>query len=332
MTLAPTSVRAERSLHREGATMEEFQNGMLVLHASLGVGKVVAVEPTALHVFFPESEKRYAAKLRWPAAKPLLRTEGVEPNAWLEGLSSFSMDAATGRYALAENWLTHEQATAEFLAAYPGGFEDPTYLGTGEGKRERAFHWRAATAEWGKLLGDGQGERLLASSDLPELLRRIARVERHVALVPGAVEKNTFRDALDGADATPDYLEALFSVLSVPSPGRARFEKLFTAAAAVSPDPALAWPLATLLPFVAVPARHVVLWPKTTRVAAERLGCDIRFDPAPTWAAYAALRSLSAQLLGKLAGIGARDHADVEAFLHVVASTRRGPAAGRRKR
>src|SRR5690242_8164071 len=87
--------------YREEATMTDIATGTLVKHVSLGIGKVVAVEPTAVHVFFPESEKRYAAKLRWPAARPLLTKDGVESNAWLEGLTSFALDAATGRYALA---------------------------------------------------------------------------------------------------------------------------------------------------------------------------------------------------------------------------------------
>jgi hypothetical protein len=110
---------------------------MLVQHASLGVGKVVALEPTAVHVFFPDSEKRYAAKLHLPTAKTLLKSS-VEPNEWLAGLSSFALDPVTRRYALAANWITHAQAIADFRASYPRGFLDPAYVGTGTGKRERA--------------------------------------------------------------------------------------------------------------------------------------------------------------------------------------------------
>ena len=34
--------------------MSELSVGMLVQHVSLGVGKVVALEPNAVHVFFPD--------------------------------------------------------------------------------------------------------------------------------------------------------------------------------------------------------------------------------------------------------------------------------------
>ena len=63
--------------------MHEIATGTLVKHRSLGIGKVVAVEASALHVFFPESASRYAAKLRWPAVSPFLTREGFEPNTWL---------------------------------------------------------------------------------------------------------------------------------------------------------------------------------------------------------------------------------------------------------
>jgi hypothetical protein len=72
--------------------MADLENGTLVEHTKLGVGKVVAVEATAVHVFFPESDKRFAAKLGQPAARALLRTEGFQRDAWLEELSAFALD------------------------------------------------------------------------------------------------------------------------------------------------------------------------------------------------------------------------------------------------
>ena len=63
--------------------MSSLSKGALVQHASLGLGKVVAVEANAVHVFFPGSDRRQAAKLRWPLASPLLRPEGLARDAWL---------------------------------------------------------------------------------------------------------------------------------------------------------------------------------------------------------------------------------------------------------
>jgi len=306
--------------------MSDIAKGMLVQHVSLGVGKVVAVEATAVHVFFPDAEKRYAAKLRWPTAQPLLRTEGVERNAWLEGLSSFSLDPAEGRYALAASWITHDQAIADFLREYPQGFADPAYAGTGGGSRRvRAPRWRAACGEWAAAMGAGEGERLLAAGEVRELVKRALRIEKHVSLIPGTFEEGTLKEALQDPDAALGFFAALFETLAAP-PARARLEKLFAAAEALDFEPALAWPIATVFPFVADPARHVFLWPRTACAAAERLGCDLRYDPAPNWATYAALRAFSGQLLTRLQASGARDFVDVEAFLHAAAASR-GPGA-----
>lgn len=301
--------------------MSEIAKGTLVQHASLGVGKVVAVEPTALHVFFPGAEKRYAAKLRWPAAQHLLRTDGVERNAWLEGLSSFSLDPREGRYALAASFITHDQAVEQFLRAYPQGFEDPRYLGTGGGRQVRAPRWRDACAVWAEAMGDGEGPRLLAAGDVRELTRRALRLEKHLVLVPGTLDAGTLKAALEDPDAALPFFEAIFELLGAP-PARLRMEKLFAAAEALDVEPALAWPIATVFPFVADPARHVFLSPRTTCAAAERLGCDLRYDAAPNWATYAALRTFSAQLLARLQANGARDFIDVEAFLHATAASR----------
>jgi len=300
--------------------MGELTSGILVEHSSLGVGRVVAVEPDAVHVFFPESAKRFAAKLRWPLAKPMLRTEGLEPDSWLEGLSSFSMDPVTGRYALTGNWLSHDQSVAEFLARTPGGFTEGSRGG-------RPARWRAARAAWVEQMGEGRGEALLAAGNLGDLIARVLKVERLVAAVSGVVEDDALEEALADPQTAHPYFEALFELLSVPSPNRARFEKLFAATLALPAPPGVAWTLATLFPFLADPAKHVLLRPKATRAAAERLGCDIRYDPAPNWATFAALRTFAGKLLDRLKPIGARDQADVETFLHALAARR--PAAAR---
>lgn len=302
--------------------MSEIAKGMLVQHASLGIGKVVAVETTAVHVFFPGAEKRFAAKLRWPAAQPFLRTDGIERDTWLEGLSSFTLDAAEGRYALAASWLTHDQAIARFLRDYPQGFADPAYLGTDPAaRRARAPRWRAAGAEWAAAMGAGEADRLLAAGEVRELVKRTLRVEKHLAAVPGTFEEGTLAQALEDPDAALPFFAALLETLAAP-PGRARTEKLFAAAEALDVEPALAWPVATVFPFVADPARHALLWPRITCTAAEKLGRDLRYDAAPNWTTYAALRAFSTQLLARLEASGARDFVDVEVFLHATAASR----------
>jgi len=306
--------------------MSELSNGVLIHHSTLGMGKVVAVESNAVHVFFPGSEKRYAAKLRWPLAQPLITTEGLERDSWLEGLSSFSLDPGTGRYALAENWLTHDQAVAEFLARCPGGFAEAAP--DGGARPTRAARWRAARAGWIQQLGGGRGQALLAAGDVAGLTSRALKVERLLAPIAGALEEGALREALAEPGAAGAFFEALFGLLSVPAPARARFDRLFAATAGLGASPASAWPVATLFPFLADPGRHMLLRPKAARGSAERLGSNLRYDAAPNWATYAALRAFSLRLLERLKPLGARDLIDVETFLHVVSTSRAAAPRG----
>jgi hypothetical protein len=306
--------------------MADLQNGILVQHTTLGVGKIVALEPNAVHVFFPDSDKRFVAKLRLPTARPLLRTDGVERNSWLEGLSAFTFDPKVGRYALAARWITHEEAVDQFLAVYPGGFADPSYVA---GKGARAATWRAAHDRWAAAFGKGEGERLVAE-DLDELVKRIRAVDDTIAPLHPPADVGAVKEALSSDEVTRPFCAALFEVLSVPSPGRARFEKLFAAARDLPVDPAQQWLVATLFPFVASPGRQVLLRPKITFEAAARLGCDLGDDASPNWGAYGALRELSAQLLESLQPNGAKDFVDVEAFLYVTATSKRRQARSER--
>jgi hypothetical protein len=307
--------------------MADLQNGILVQHATLGVGKIVALEANAVHVFFPDSDKRFAAKLRLPTARPLLRTEGFEPNAWLEGLTAFALDPKLGRYALAASWLTHDEALEQFRAVYPGGFADPGYVA---GKGGRGACWRAAHDKWSEVFGKGESERLLDEGDLDEVVKRALQVEKAVAALHPPADAGAVKEALSVAESTRPFCAALFDVLSVPSPGRARFDRLFAAARGLPVDAAQQWLVATLFPFIASPGRHVLVRPKITCEAAARLGCDVGDDGVPNWQTYAAVRALSTQLAERLKPDGATDFVDVEAFLHVTATTKRRAARSTR--
>jgi len=98
--LAPTSVQLERSPSANGANVHELAKGMVVRHATLGLGRVVALEPTAIHVFFVEGERREAAKLRLPAARVFLSHAPEAMDERLQGLAAFAFDPDSGRWAL----------------------------------------------------------------------------------------------------------------------------------------------------------------------------------------------------------------------------------------
>lgn len=79
--------------------MQEFSKGMVVRHATLGIGRIVALEPTAVHVFFLEGERREASKLRLPAATVFLVPDPDARDERLDQLPAFALDPQSGRYA-----------------------------------------------------------------------------------------------------------------------------------------------------------------------------------------------------------------------------------------
>ena len=299
--------------------MTDLENGMLVNHPSLGLGKVVAMETKTVHVFFASSDERFATKLRLPMALPLLSLAG-SPNAWLSSLSGFALDAKTGRYALAGAWLPHGEAVARFLEVFPKGFADPKFLGDGTDRRERVLRWRRAHDTFEETLGGGKGQEMLAAGDVGGLAERALRAERQVRPLARATEKAAFEDALRNPDAARGYFAALFDLLAAPGPEQSRFEALAAAAAAMTPGaaPESGWPIATLMPFVARPDIHMILRPRFACEVAQRLGLELAYAAEPNWSTYSALLRSAGALLDKLRSLGARDHVDVEAFMHVV--------------
>jgi hypothetical protein len=297
-----------------------LESGMLVQHASLGLGKVVAVEPTAVHVVFLTQGARVATKLRLPMALPFLGPP-ANSNAWLSGLSGFTLDAKTGRYGRTTTWLSHSDAVALFTEVFPLAFEDPTYVAPEKGRGDRASRWRRAHAAFVVAFGDGQGERLLATGDVAGLVERTIKIERIVSPILRDAGKTPFEAGRNEPTLARGFFAALFDLLSADAPDRARFEALAASVAALAPGGApteSGWPVVTLLPFVARPDVHMLLRPHFVCDSAQRLGLELVYEAAPNWATYASLLDATQQLFEKLRPLGARDHVDVEAFMYMV--------------
>jgi hypothetical protein len=305
-----------------------LENGILVQHASLGLGKVVAVEPKAVHVVFAAHDARVATKLRLPMALSFLGPP-ASTNAWLSALTGFELDAATGRYGRTTTWLSHADAVARFTEAFPRAFEDPAYLAPEKGRRDRAARWRRAQQAWAEAFGEGRGEQLLAAGDVAALVARTEKIERIAATVVRDAGRTPFEAARHDPALARAFFAALFDLVSAATPTRAAFEALAAAAAALGPvtTPEAAWPIVTLLPFLARPEVHMLLRPHFACDAAQRLGLELAYDVAPNWATYDSLLASTRHLLERLRPLGARDHVDVEAFMHAVLAAPARPKA-----
>ncbi|HTP25598.1 MAG TPA: hypothetical protein VMK12_08065, partial [Anaeromyxobacteraceae bacterium] len=83
----------------KGATVAQLATGMVVRHSTLGIGRVVASQKTAIHVFFAGAERREAAKLWLGVAEPFLQPDPDARDERLDDLPRFVLDPHTGRYS-----------------------------------------------------------------------------------------------------------------------------------------------------------------------------------------------------------------------------------------
>jgi hypothetical protein len=279
-------------------------------------------------VVFATQDARFATKLRLPMALSFL-TPSSSPNAWLSGLSGFALDEKSGRYGRTATWLSHADAVARFTEIFPLAFADPAYLAAEKGRGDRACRWRRAHLAYVETLGNGQGERLLEAGDVAGLTARAVDVERLVRTLHRDADKAAFEAGLADATAARGFFAALFELLAADAPDRARFEALAAAVAALAPGAAResGWPVVTLLPFIARPDVHMLLRPHFACDVAQRLGMDLSYAAEPGWDTYASLLASTDRLLEKLRPLGARDHVDVEAFMHFATAKPARPKA-----
>ncbi|MFO0585497.1 MAG: hypothetical protein U0229_24710 [Anaeromyxobacter sp.] len=296
----------------------ELKSGLLVKHASLGLGKVVAVDKDAVHVVFADGDPRQATKLRLPMALSFF-TPAPAANPWLSGLTGFALDEKSGRYGRAASSLSHQEAVARFTAEFPEAFRDRAYLEADGAKSDRAVRWRRASAEYAAAFGDGRGEKLLEAGQLRALLEGARKIEKHLKVQARESDREPVDAWLGDPERATAYWEALFAFAGAARPQRARFEALAAAVAELEVEEAeTGWRLVTLFPFLARPDLHVLVRPRFVREAAQRLELDVAYDAVPNWTSYASLVAASAALLEKLKPLGARDHADVEVFMQVA--------------
>lgn len=205
----------------------------------------------------------------------------------------------------------------KFLRQFPGGFRDPTYLDW-----ERDYKWDTHL-RWEEALPRGEFRRLLDAGEFAEAAARAMRVEqrsRHAMLF--SFEKMALRDALRTPGGARDFSRGLFELLHGRGPLERRFERWV---ATIDGLPrrqtrVLTWPLATVFGFIAQPDRHMFLKPNTIRAAARAYGCELCYQPRPSWDVYAGLLEFCAAVRRDLADLRPRDMIDIQSFLWVQGS------------
>jgi hypothetical protein len=277
-----------------------------------GPGKVVHVKGQKVHIVFRDVPDR-KAKVMDTSIAPVRRRECQHDDV-LDNLPPVAEE--DGSFCLPVERLTVKQALGRFRDRYPQGFSDPGYLGTAK-TGERCYKW-AAHRSFVELLGHGELRRLLGE-DIPELAERAFKCVGKVNLV-SPFEQAAFRDALKDTKAAGRFFSTLAQLLDATEISQGDFEPYAEAVLDLPAERgrAATWPVATILPFLAQPERHLFLKPGITKAAAERLGFELNYRPEPNWLTYECLLRMAGIYREKIAELGPRDMIDVQSFFWVV--------------
>ena len=159
----------------------------------------------------------------------------------------------------------------------------------------------------------------MSERDYKSLAERAQKVLSGLNLL-SPYESAAFHDAMREQSALRSFFTTLLLVLDADPLTAGIFDEYVNAVSALpaARSRVATWPVATLFPYLAAPSRYMFLKPEVTKIAADSLGFDLKYDPLPNWNTYEALQRMGAIYLGLLRPFGARDFVDVQSFIWVT--------------
>jgi hypothetical protein len=209
---------------------------------------------------------------------------------------------------------TQDEAIRSFLERYPGGFTGEAFVTS-----ERDYKWHAHSL-FHRELGGMRLNELLAEGRVADVVRHALHAEQKTNLL-SVFEKARLSQALRDEAYAAAVFRGLCEVLATKQPEEKSFSRYLDAVLNLPARPGqrtATWPIATILPFLADPERHLFLKPLATRAAAERLHFDLQYHATPSWKTYGRALQLASDLHAQLAEHGCRDLIDVQSFVWVM--------------
>jgi hypothetical protein len=194
-------------------------------------------------------------------------------------------------------------ARARFLHFFPNGFQSNEYAVSERNYKVAAKSKLDATAPLEKAVtGAGYGEAVLAAFRATNLL--------------SLFEKTRLQDVLRGAAGDPFIRAAARFTLGETKSSLVEMEE------ALKPHESAKWTIATYLPFLWRPEKHMFLKPEVTKDFAERVGHRFAsaYEPRLNVSVYESLLDLTAKTEIELAELKPSDRIDVQSFVWVVGS------------
>lgn len=207
------------------------------------------------------------------------------------------------------------KARRKFLGAFPGGFQDETYLAW-----ERDYKW-SAHERWQQELGEAAFRRLIEARQFQEIARLATGIESRTNLL-FSFEKMALRDAVRSPAGAQAFATALFDFLHGADALDVRFSSWVAAVGRLPrrQTRVLTWPLVTVFGFIAQPKTHFFFKPMVTREAARRYGVELPYGSRPSWPLYNDLLSFVRSVRADIADMRPRDMIDMQSFLWVQGS------------
>jgi hypothetical protein len=203
----------------------------------------------------------------------------------------------------------------KFLHFFPKGFSDEKYFAW-----ERGYKL-AAHEKWNEWLEKKRFAALLEDGNYLEIASRAVKIESPTNLL-FSFEKMALRDAVRTEAGAQTFAEGLFAYLYNAGKPEDRFEHWREAVERLPKKQSrvLTYPVLTVFPFLAQPAKHIFLKPLATRRAAERYGFDFNYQSAPSWRTYSDLLDFAAVIYRDMADLKPQDMIDIQSFMWVNGS------------
>lgn len=302
-----------------GTVAENLCEGMFVELApkpEYGIGKVLKVKGGKAYVFFRNQPTREASVFRLDNNHLTIST--IQSDPVLDHLPP-AIEQDNNKIVLAgksKRW-TLQQTIDVFHGKYPLGFHDSAYLSD---QGERKEKWVAHELFVNKL-GNGQGQQLIKDDNVEEVVLRTLSIMTKTKMLL-SFEMMAITDALRSRDAAKRYLSALFAVLDSPEVTKETYQPYIDSVLDLPQEQGkskvAAWPIVTLLPFIAQPERHMFLKPTNIQAAADALVFDLQYQPQPNWQTYSTLLEMVRTYFSEVNHLRPRDFIDIQSFLWIA--------------
>lgn len=209
------------------------------------------------------------------------------------------------------NYFGIEGAITRFLQFMPGGFSGQRYTAHDGERRYKVDAHKTLTTllplTAAEKATDADGKTLAAAFKKDQLWTHMPSLQESTRLREVLAEHGGAFLRAAAAFANGDFNTGIAGMRN-----------------AIAPHGTLTWPIATYLPFLWSPERHMFLKPTATRDFAERVGhrFAIEYDSEITADVYRSLLDLADDTAAGIAQLGPVDRIDVQSFIWVVGEYR----------